>query len=73
MSTKKEAIFLNDGMSINPIKLYDYLNRQILLRSPVMDDYDAGFKDCLTYLAEALSSEISESRFYGSEKEKEKN
>jgi len=60
-------------MSINPIKLYDYLNRQIVLRSPVMDDYDAGFRDCLTFLAEALSSEISESKFYGSEKEQEKN
>ena len=42
MSTKKETIFLDDGMSINPIKLYDYLTRQIVLRSSVMDDYDAG-------------------------------
>jgi hypothetical protein len=54
-------------MSINPIKLYDWLNRQIILRRPTMDDYDAGFTDCLIAIKEQVEEEMKNSPRYNDE------
>jgi len=64
MSTEKRTSLIEDGMSINPIKLYDWLNRQIILRRPTMDDYDAGFTDCLIAIKEQIGDEMSNSKHY---------
>ena len=64
MSTERKTILIEDGMSINPIKLYDWLNRQIILRRPTMDDYDAGFTDCLIALKEQIGNEMEKSKRY---------
>jgi hypothetical protein len=54
-------------MTINPIKLYDWLNRQIILRRPTMDDYDAGFTDCLIAIKEQVEEEMKNSPRYNDE------
>jgi len=64
MSTEKRTSLIEDGMSINPIKLYDWLNRQIILRRPTMDDYDAGFTDCLIAIKEQIGDEMNNSKHY---------
>ena len=61
MSSEQKTTLIDDGMSINPIKLYDWLNRQIILRRPTMDDYDAGFTDCLIAIKEQVEAEMKNS------------
>jgi len=59
-------------MSINPIKLYDWLNRQIILRRPTMDDYDAGFTDCLIAIKEQVEAEMKKSPRYNENNDKKR-
>ena len=67
MSSEQKTTLIDDGMSINPIKLYDWLNRQIILRRPTMDDYDAGFTDCLIAIKEQVEAEMKNSPRYNDE------
>jgi len=67
MSSEQKTTLIDDGMSINPIKLYDWLNRQIILRRPTMDDYDAGFTDCLIAIKEQVEEEMKNSPRYNDE------
>jgi len=67
MSSEQKTTLIDDGMTINPIKLYDWLNRQIILRRPTMDDYDAGFTDCLIAIKEQVEEEMKNSPRYNDE------
>ena len=67
MSSEQKTTLIDDGMTINPIKLYDWLNRQIILRRPTMDDYDAGFTDCLIAIKEQIEEEMKNSPRYNDE------
>ena len=67
MSSEQKTTLIDDGMTINPIKLYDWLNRQIILRRPTMDDYDAGFTDCLIAIKEQVEAEMKKSPRYNNE------
>ena len=72
MSSEQKTTLIDDGMSINPIKLYDWLNRQIILRRPTMDDYDAGFTDCLIAIKEQVEAEMKKSPRYNENNDKKR-
>lgn len=72
MSSEQKTTLIDDGMSINPIKLYDWLNRQIILRRPTMDDYDAGFTDCLIAIKEQVEEEMKNSPRYNENNDKKR-
>jgi len=59
-------------MTINPIRLYDWLNRQIILRRPTMDDYDAGFTDCLIAIKEQVEEEMKNNPRYNENNDKKR-
>lgn len=67
MSLEEKTTLIDDGMTINPVKFYDWLNRQIVQRKPTMDDYDAGFTDCLIAIKERVFKEIMNSPRYNDE------
>ena len=67
MSSEQKTTLIDDGMTINPIRFYDWLNRQIILRRPTMDDYDAGFTDCLIAIKEQVEEEMKNSPRYNNE------
>ena len=67
MSSEQRTTLIDDGMTINPIRFYDWLNRQIILRRPTMDDYDAGFTDCLIAIKEQVEEEMKNSPRYNDE------
>ena len=67
MSSEQKTTLIDEGMTINPIKFYDWLNRQIILRRPTMDDYDAGFTDCLIAIKEQVEAEMKKSPRYNNE------
>lgn len=67
MSSEQKTTLIDDGMTINPIRFYDWLNRQIILRRPTMDDYDAGFTDCLIAIKEQVEAEMKKSPRYNNE------
>lgn len=67
MSSEQKTTLIDEGMTINPIKFYDWLNRQIILRRPTMDDYDAGFTDCLIAIKEQVEAEMKNSPRYNNE------
>ena len=67
MSSEQKTTLIDDGMTINPIRFYDWLNRQIILRRPTMDDYDAGFTDCLIAIKEQVEEEMKNSPRYNDE------
>ena len=72
MSSEQKTTLIDDGMSINPIKLYDWLNRQIILRRPTMDDYDAGFTDCLIAIKEQVEEEMKNNPRYNENNDKKR-
>lgn len=72
MSSEQKTNLIDDGMSINPIKLYDWLNRQIILRRPTMDDYDAGFTDCLIAIKEQVEEEMKNNPRYNENNDKKR-
>lgn len=72
MSSEQKTTLIDDGMSINPIKLYDWLNRQIILRRPTMDDYDAGFTDCLIAIKEQVEEEMKNIPRYNENNDKKR-
>jgi len=72
MSSEQKTTLIDDGMTINPIRLYDWLNRQIILRRPTMDDYDAGFTDCLIAIKEQVEEEMKNNPRYNENNDKKR-
>jgi hypothetical protein len=72
MSSEQKTTLIDDGMTINPIRFYDWLNRQIILRRPTMDDYDAGFTDCLIAIKEQVEEEMKNSPRYNENNDKKR-
>lgn len=72
MSSEQKTTLIDDGMTINPIRFYDWLNRQIILRRPTMDDYDAGFTDCLIAIKEQVEAEMKNSPRYNENNDKKR-
>jgi len=58
MSFEQKTTLIDTDMTINITRFYDWLNEQIILRNPTMDDYDAGFADCLIAVKEKVEEEM---------------
>lgn len=58
MFTRNKKVLLGKGMNVNT-ELSKFIQEQMNKRLPIMDDYDAGFVDCLKKLEEQLAWELS--------------